>query len=291
MSFVPVTHIVYAPLNNSKTAPHFLRDLAASGVKNIVLSSSVVSDCMKEPYLPECIRKWAEDAGLSFMDGHALFPDCVCPSFPVEEKRDFMLNYIKMELAIAHAFGVKTFTIHTGNNFDRTLSVDVYREAMYRSMEKLLPEAEKNNVIIALENIWTSPNTPEVLLDVMKKFDSPNLGLCYDSGHANIMKYAKKENSPAKIWWNTPEEIPQDDQILEKMLPYVVNCHLHDNCGERDDHFLPGKGNINWDHIMGLLKKAPRLKCIQNEASYANDTLSTREVVKLFDDLCEKGGC
>ena len=291
MTFVPVTHVVRMPMENVKLIPYIMRDLAASGMKNIVLSSNIVADCMKDPRLPDTLMKYAGEAGLSFVDGHALFPDCVCPSFPVEEKRDFMIRYIRLELAIASAFQVKTFTVHTGNNYDRTLSVDVYRDAMCRSLEELLPCAEKTGVSIALENIWTSPNTPEVLLDVVKKFESPYLGLCYDSGHANIMKYARREGSLAKMWWNTPEEVPQDDRILEKMLPYIINCHLHDNNGDRDEHKLPGRGNIDWEHVMGLLIKAARLQCIQKEAGYTDDFLTTKEVVELFEKLCEKGGC
>ena len=291
MSFVPVTHTASVSSMEEKFRPGLFRHFADSGIRNIVLESSLMPACMKDPFLPEKLLKTAGEAGITFLDGHAHFPDPLCPSCPIEEKRPFMLDYLKLEIRIAADFGVKTLTVHTGNNFDRNLPASVYREAMYRSLDVLLPEAEKLGIILALENIWTVPNTADELVLAMEKFPVKNLGLCYDSGHANIMKFAKSEGSPARIWWNTPEEIPQDDRTLEKMLPYVVNCHLHDNHGLRDEHQLPGKGNIDWDHIMGLLKKAPRLQCIQNEASCFSASASLKEVAELFDELCKKGGC
>ena len=34
---------------------------------------------------------------------------------------------------------------------------------------------------------------------------------------------------------NVGRETPSwDDKILEKMLPHVVNCHIHDNMGQVD---------------------------------------------------------
>ena len=292
MAFVPVTHCFPLMSLEEKSRYFILHNLADSGIKNIVLGSSVMLESVKDPFLPEKLLDGMNKAGIAFVDAHAHFPDPVCPSYPIEEKRSFMLQFIKMEIEITASFGVKTLTLHTGNNFDRSLPLDVYKNALLRSMDELVPYAEKKGIILALENIWTTPNTPEVLLEVVKKIDSPFLGLCYDSGHANIMKYARQEGSPARLWWNTAEEIPQDDAILEKMLPYVVNCHLHDNMGNGDSHKLPGEGNIPWDHIMGLLKKAPRLQCIQNESSfYTQSSVSFREVADIFEDLCKKGGC
>ena len=292
MSFVPVTHVARINSMEENFRPYLFRHFAESGIRNLVLESSLMPACLKDPFLPEKLLKVAGETGITFVDGHAHFPDPLCPSYPIEEKRPFMLDYLKLEIRIAADFGVKTLTVHTGNNFDRSLPAGVYREAMYRSLDVLLPEAEKLDVILALENIWTVPNTGNELVLAMEKFPSKNLGLCYDSGHANIMKFARSENSPARIWWDSPEEIPQDDQILEKMLPYVVNCHLHDNHGLKDEHLLPGKGNIDWDHIMGLLKKAPRLQCIQNESSsFLATSAPAREVAELFEELCSKTGC
>ena len=61
-------------------------------------------------------------------------------------------------------------------------------------------------------------------------------------------------NSKAyQAWGNVNPSF--DDKILEKMLPFVVNCHLHDNDGIWDLHGNVGTGSIDWKHIVALLEK------------------------------------
>ena len=139
---------------------------------------------------------------------------------------------------------------------------------MCDSLERLLPVAEKAGVNIALENIWSPPCTADMLVRIMRHFNSPWLGLCYDSGHAFLFDYGR--NCPAqscvlKSWKCPVEEIPWDDRMLEKMQPWIINCHLHDNHGFGDEHLLPGQGLIDWKKLLGLLLSAPRLQCIQSE--------------------------
>ena len=61
------------------------------------------------------------------------------------------------------------------------------------------------------------------------------------------------------------DEPEWDDRALEKTLPQIVSCHLHDNDGSDDSHSLPGEGTINWNKVIQLLKKAPRLQLIRSE--------------------------
>ena len=63
--------------------------------------------------------------------------------------------------------------------------------------------------------------------------------------------------------WRGWAPLQWDAQVLEKLLPEITTCHLHDNIGQYDQHRVPGCGNIDWLHVVGLLKIAPRLKCIQ----------------------------
>ena len=88
-----------------------------------------------------------------------------------------------------------------------------------------------------------------------------------------------------RFW--TPVTPEFDDQVLEKMLPEVVSCHLHDNHGFRDEHQLPGRGNIDWKHIVGLLKKAPRLACVQSEVSTLSIGVTPGELCAKFRELGE----
>ena len=71
------------------------------------------------------------------------------------------------------------------------------------------------------------------------------------------------------------------------MLPHIVNCHLHDNSGWKDEHKLPGRGCINWEKVIKLLKSAPRLKVIQSEVIPVSTGTHIRELVEKFNELSE----
>ena len=139
---------------------------------------------------------------------------------------------------------------------------------MRDAIEKLLPEAEKCNIIICIENSMSRAACPRRVVQLKSEFDSPYLGLCYDSGHAHQLDAARDLSDSVihKFWQTVGVATPEwDDQTLERMLPDIVNCHLHDNDGSEDSHRIPGNGTINWNKIMPLLKRAPKLQVIQCE--------------------------
>ena len=111
--------------------------------------------------------------------------------------------------------------------------------------------------------------------------------ICYDAGHANEMDKGRlyEDSNAGRAFAKVGIPVPWDDHILEKLLPNVVNCHVHDNMGQWDDHKIPGKGNVNWDHIISLLKQAPRLQCIQSEVHPYHANESIREICEAFRKL------
>ena len=54
------------------------------------------------------------------------------------------------------------------------------------------------------------------------------------------------------VWSSTPATatsaaIPAT--ALRAVGEHLITLHLHDNHGERDEHLLPGRGNIKWDAV------------------------------------------
>ena len=226
--------------------------------------------------------------GLSFVDSHAPNDALLDLNCPDESFRHEMISRHKLTLNIAASMGVETLTIHCGLDFvtaDVPLETHIARTK--DALDKLLPEAEKCGVIIALENIWTPNCQPDVLLDIKKDFPTEYLGFCYDSGHANLIDknhvhcFNQAQNDWLKIL--KLKEIKWEDKALEKMLPHVVTCHLHDNDGSCDQHNCIGTGNIDWKHIKSLLLQAPRLKCIQSEMPNG----SIREICEAMNRFAE----
>ena len=220
------------------------------------------------------------------MDAHAPFGSKQDLNCPVETFHPQAMLRQKLALQIAAEMGVKTITVHVGNEpHHPDHPVERQFDFIKRSLDELLPFAESLGIIICIENIWHQLSTPERLLAIKKEFPTDALGFCYDSGHANLMDKGRNnpDSNPFKAWGTVPPQF--DDHILEKMLPHVVNCHLHDNNGRLDDHIVPGLGTVNWKKIIPLLKKAPRLQVVTSEVIPIRTMSSIRDICVSLEEL------
>ena len=194
----------------------------------------------------------------------------------------------KLAINIASYFKVDTITIHIGAD-PRFPDVPLEKQIdlVAETLSELLVEAEKCNVVICIENIWHRLNTPDMLLKIKSLFPTEYLGFCYDAGHANLMTNGKEfADGAANQAWNKFNESPDwNDPILEKMLPHIVNCHLHDNNGAVDEHKLCGTGTVDWKKIIPLLKSAPRLRNIQCESISSKNHFSVKEMVESTQNI------
>ena len=285
---VPVAYLFDFENTDDKTRPYVMHEFAACGAKHLVLSDTLISKILQVRGLQEILLKEMADEGLSFMDAHAPFGPKQDLNCPVESFRPQAMLRQKLALQIAAEMGVKTITVHVGSDHrypDQPLELQF--DFIRRSLSELLPFAETLGITICIENIWHRLDTPERLLSLKMEFPTDALGFCYDAGHANLMDKGRNtpDSNPFKTWGNVPPQF--DDHILEKMLPHVVNCHLHDNNGVTDQHFNIGRGNIDWPHIVGLLKKAPRLQVIQSEVIPVRTHDSIHDICQKFAELGE----
>ena len=268
--------------------PLILHEFAANGAKYLMLTGTDISRIMENRDCAARFRQELADEGLSYCDAHAAFGPMLDLACPVAEARPEMLMRHKLTLLITASMGVKTITIHTGNEPRHPdYPLEVQFDCLKRSLDELLPFAESLGITICIENIWYQLNTPERLLAVKKEFPTDALGFCYDAGHANLMDKGRNfpDSKPAIGWGaKTPA---WDDRILEKMLPHVVNCHLHDNNGRLDDHIVPGLGTVNWKKIIPLLKKAPRLQVVTCEVIPIRTMSSIRDICVSLEKLGE----
>ena len=293
MFSVPVTYLYEFEHVTEKMRPVVMAEFARYGAEHLVLSDTLIQQIISNAGTADKLLQEMKDAGLSFCDAHAPFGPQFDMNCPWEEKRPMMLARLKLALEICAYMKVDTITIHLGNNhFDPAtgISEELHIARMKESLSELLPLAEKLNITICIENIWFSVNTPDVLNSIKAEFPTDALGFCYDSGHANIMDNGRNyaTGNAWNGWKAAGKSVPLwEDQALEKMLPHVVNCHLHDNTGWSDAHQIPGEGCIDWVHIIRLLKKAPRLKVIQSEVLPVKAKVNIPELVATFTELGE----
>ena len=177
-------------------------------------------------------------------------------------------------MEIAKEFGSLTYTIHVGaaHYCHDHYPLAPLRKNANETLEELLPHAERIGIIIAVENSFEPPNTPQEVLDIITPLlSSKNIGVCYDTGHANIMEPApwKKmklyEPYMETCWW---EGLVQEPNALGILQPHVVTTHIHDNSGYGDLHAMPFDGTINWDVLMPRLNACPRMLELQTEICF-----------------------
>ena len=100
--------------------------------------------------------------------------------------------------------------------------------------EPLIRQAEDLGVVIHLENVYE--HTPEMILALIEKISSKNLGFCLDMGHMNVFGEA-----PMSEW-------------LDAMGPYLKEVHLHDNDGSSDAHDSIGSGTVPFEELFQYLR-------------------------------------
>ena len=117
----------------------------------------------------------------------------------------------------------------------------------------LLPECEKHNVGLALENIFDSAgrddgrnaarfygSVPEELCELIDALKHPLVGACWDTGHARIMGLDQRA-------------------ALAALGPRLKVLHVQENDGAHDDHMLPfhnGPGGVDWNAVTDGLRAA-----------------------------------
>ena len=291
MFSVPVTFVFAFTAVNETLRPYILHEFAANGAKHLVLSSSLMRALTADWNLAAALRREMAAEGLTFCDAHAPFRGLLDLNCPDADFRPQMILRHKTSIRMAASFGVDTITIHLGSNRPHPeIPLEKHYDRMRDGLDRILPEAEACGVTVCIENSCSQAACPAAVVRLKNEYRTDTLGLCYDSGHAHLLD-AGRHDPGSCVWgyWRSVgvDEPEWDDRALEKMLPQVVSCHLHDNDGSADSHALPGQGTVNWKKIIPLLKhQAPRLKVIQCEVNLPG-ACSIREVCAKFAELGE----
>ena len=288
----PLTFLFDFEAVSAAGRPYIMQEFARCGAEHLVLADTLIKDIVADPGLADLLQKEMSDNGLTFCDGHAPFGLHYDMHCPFGRERKIMYARQKLTMEICAYMNVDTVTIHLGSTRLAPASqmpVADMLALVRETLHELLPAAEKMGLTICIENSWYPLCTPENLLMLKAEFPTPALGFCYDAGHANIMDNGRLHTEgSAWMGWKTAGfncTPPWEERALEKMQPHIVNCHLHDNLGDRDTHTIPGKGNVKWEHILPLINAAPRLKVIQCEVLPAVNKVPIADLVAKFQEL------
>ena len=260
--------------------PWEIEKLARAGAERLMLDSALLMQSATDPLCLKTLQKALSDNGMTLFDAHAPYEPMDSFGYPAEETDQYFFDTAFRALNAGKELGVRTMTFHcartrrVGSMVDQygvfeTADLEKARSRIMFQLDKILPEAEKLEIVIALENLFLPSTTASFLHSISKEFSHPYLGLNYDSGHALLLeKQPGKKSEDIAGWircgWDDDTVVFQDDQ-LDIMLDQVVTAHLHDNHGCNDEHLMPGEGIADWKKIIERLRRAPRLLSLQSE--------------------------
>ena len=285
MSKVPLSFFTGSRNFSDALLPNVFLEFAANGAENVVIDEIMAGRILEDPRYYSNLERFARGAGVKLFEIHAPFGECWDLNCSVKSRRPYLVEgHIKCMNYAAEA-GCKTYVIHVGAwdcIFRPEISLEKMRELALESVEKLLPEAEKAGIVLAVENSFEMSNATDEVLWILNHFDSPFLGCCFDVGHANYMAPARdgkpKNYSKYQVEQAWRGNLIEEPAALEKLHSHIVTCHIHDNSGVGDDHDLPGRGTVDWEAVMPKLLSAPRLMSCQSEVGYVGRQVSIKEL-------------
>jgi sugar phosphate isomerase/epimerase len=138
-------------------------------------------------------------------------------------------------------------------------------EAALSSIEHLRAFARQLGVSLLVENIPNDLSTPERLQELLRALHYPDLGICFDTGHAHLMS-----------------SVHQAFGVLQDR---ILSTHVHDNQRDRDSHLWPGAGTIDWNQTMQSLQSAPHAPALLMEIEGEEGTDVPRRMSESYSKL------
>jgi sugar phosphate isomerase/epimerase len=176
---------------------------------------------------------------------------------PAVEGREFKMEMVHRSLEASAMLGVRWAVLHPCRLPDAAEAERATREYV----APLLDRAGRLGVGLAIENMPQAEGFCADASALSRFVDGlgPGVGICWDTGHANIT--------------GLPQ--PEALRIVGKRLKCL---HVHDNFGKGDDHRPPFMGNIDWRSVMGALKEIGYMGDLNFEVNATNLPESLRAV-------------
>jgi len=180
----------------------------------------------------EQIRCWLDQFGLACTDIHGSAGVEKRWMSSVEHVRQAGVELVRNRIQLAQGLGTKVLVMHLSPEIGQTADSDT-RDRARRNIDSLMPDLERHQVSLALENMFYIEENTELLDILFDDIDNARIGLCYDSGHGQITGNGL--------------------DFLERHLDRLLALHLHDNNGRQDAHLLPGTAGVDWNRTLELI--------------------------------------
>jgi len=149
-----------------------------------------------------------------------------------KSRRIDAMDEVKRALEAAEQIPLTAITLHLGQK-DDTWSPRSLEHSL-TAIEHVKAFAHPLGVKVLLENLQNEVTTPEHLLEIVRVGHFDTVGVCLDLGHAHLA---------------APENNVGIDAAFELLASRIVELHVHDNHGAKDEHLWPGAGTIDWPNV------------------------------------------
>ena len=228
-----------------------LKSIAGAGFSHVHWCHQWNTDFAYGPAEIDAIEGWMKEYGLALTDLHASVGPEKNWGSAHEHERAAGVELVTNRIEMASRLGSDVVIMHlpaVGESDDPAAAEAAYWDRMWRSLDELKRPARSAGVRIAIEN-----GRFEMIEKVLARYPADYVGLCYDSGHGNML----------------PGSSGLDG--LERNLERLISVHLHDNDGASDQHRLLYTGTVDWGRLASLLARSPYAKPVSMEVSTRNE--------------------
>lgn len=203
---------------------------------------------------------------------HAPFGPCLDLSSPDHRVRRDGIAGCKMAANLVADLGGDRLVVHASALTEARDEVEGRLRLSAASIVEIADHADRLGIEIAVEllvrpNLAGTTDELEALLDTINR---PNVGACIDVNHV----------------------FPQEELVptIERLGSRILTLHVSDHDGEREQHWLPGKGVIDWAALAAALDRigydGPFIYEVRFDAPGIDEMLA--EIESSFDAFIER---
>ena len=234
MEFALSTHLYVS----ERLSSHILDGILAAGFHQIeIFAARQHLDYHDKNHVRD-VAQWFADHDVKLHSLHApLYPDFdwgssggppISVAYLEKRLRIQSMEEIKRAMEVADLLPFRYLILHVGLPHEE---YDLAKfDAAFTSIEHLKIFAKERGAQVLLENTPNELSTPERLLEFISYTRMEDLKICFDTGHAHMTGGVRS--------------------AFQTLRDRIVSTHVHDNRREKDDHFMPFDGEIDWEQTV-----------------------------------------
>jgi sugar phosphate isomerase/epimerase len=232
----------------------YLKRIAEAGFTHIHWCHHWATDFIYSIHEIKQIAGWLKEYRLSLLNLHASHGKEKYWVSQIEYQRLAGIELVKNRIQMTARLGGDVLIVHIPSTKPLE-SRPAWLRIIRKSLVQVEPYTRSHNVRIALENM--ARDDWEMLETLLPEYDPGFLGLCFDSGHANLSGH--------------------DFTHLDQLKHRLIAVHFHDNDGITDQHKIPFSGTVDWNELANVVACSAYDQCVNLEVDYQDSDYQTEE--------------